>query len=133
MISSDFFFLIMAIARRMASTCLPPGPLLDQLSWTWGGTSSPFWKWGFKVPNMEPEFLPFSSLIRRIISQVLASVLWAEYQFTSPDDGGIGGIMDWNKEEEILEKMEMGEKSKECLTEMSENLKMQDGLGSEMV
>ena len=30
------FFLIMAIARRMVSTCLPPGPLLDQLSWTWG-------------------------------------------------------------------------------------------------
>ena len=30
------FFLIMAIARRMASTCLSPGPLLDQLSWTWG-------------------------------------------------------------------------------------------------
>ena len=70
---------------------------------------------------MEPEFLPFSSLIRRIISQVLASVLRAEYQFTSPDDGGIGGIRDWNKEEEMLEKMEMGEKSKECLTEMGEN------------
>ena len=60
-------------------------------------------------------------MIRRIISQVLASVLRAEYQFTSPDDGGIGGIRDWNKEEEMLEKMEMGEKSKECLTEMSEN------------
>ena len=38
-----------------------------------------------------------------------------------PDDGGIGGIRDWNKEQEMLEKMEMGEKSKECLTEMSEN------------
>ena len=73
------FFLVMAIARRMVSTCLPPGPLLDQLSWTWGGTSSPFWKWGFKVPNMEPEFLPFGSLICRIISQVLASVLREEY------------------------------------------------------
>ena len=70
---------------------------------------------------MEPEFLPFSSMIRRIISQVLASVLRAEYQFTSPNDGGIGGIRDWNKEEEMLEKMEMGENSKECLTEMSEN------------
>ena len=69
-----------------------------------GGTSSPFWKWGFKVPNMEPEFLPFGSFIRRIINQVLASVLRAEYQFTSPDDGGIGGIRDWNKEEEMLEK-----------------------------
>ena len=34
------FFLIMAIARRMASTCLPPGPLLDQLSWTWGHQQS---------------------------------------------------------------------------------------------
>ena len=29
-------FLIVAITRRMISTCLPPGPLLDQLSWTWG-------------------------------------------------------------------------------------------------
>ena len=82
---------------------------------------------------MEPEFLPFGSFTRRIISQVLASVLRTEYQFTSPDDGGIGGIGDWNKKEEMLEKMEMGEKSKECLTEMSENLKMQDGLGSETV
>src|SRR6185369_13898418 len=72
-----------------------------------GGTSSPFWKWGFKVPNMESEFLPFGSLTRRIIIQVLASVLRAEYQFTSPDDVGIGGIRDWNKEEEMLEKMEI--------------------------
>ena len=83
--------------------------------------SNSFWKWGFKVPNMESEFLPFGSLTRRIINQVLASVLRAEYQFTSPEDGGIGGIGDWNKKEEMLEKMEMGEKSKECLTEMSEN------------
>ena len=85
------------------------------------GTSSPSWKWGFKVPNMEPELLPFGSFTHGIISQVLASVLRVEYQFTSPDDGGIGGIRDWNKEEEILEKMEMGEKSKECLTKMSKN------------
>src|SRR6185312_8512797 len=63
-----------------------------------GGTSSPFWKWGFKVPNMEPELLPFGSFTRRIISQVLASVLRAEYQFTSLDDSGIGGIRDRNKE-----------------------------------
>ena len=33
-------FLIMAITRRMISTCLPPGPLLDQLSWTWGRQQS---------------------------------------------------------------------------------------------
>ena len=97
------------------------------------GTNSPFWKWGFKVPNVEPELLPFAPFTRQIISQVLASVLRAEYQFTSPDDGGIGGIRDWNKEEEMLEKVEMGENSKECLTEMSKNRKMQDGLGSEMV
>ena len=70
---------------------------------------------------MEPELLPFGLFTRRIISQVLASVLRAEYQLTSPNDGGIGGIRDWNKEEEMLEKMEMGEKSKECLTEMSKN------------
>ena len=82
---------------------------------------------------MKPELLPSGSLTHWIISQVLASVLRAEYQFTSLDDGGIGGIRDWNKEEEMLEKVEMGENSKECLTEMSENLKMQDRLGSEMV
>ena len=29
-------FLKLAMARRMHSTCLPPGPLLDQFSWTWG-------------------------------------------------------------------------------------------------
>ena len=34
------FFLTMTITRRMASTCLPPGPLLDQLSWTWGALES---------------------------------------------------------------------------------------------
>ena len=82
---------------------------------------------------MEPEFLPFGSLTRRIINQVLALGLRAEYQFTSPHDGGIGAIRDWNKEEEMLKKVEMGENSKECLIEMSENWKMQDRLGSEMV
>ena len=98
-----------------------------------GGISSPFWKWGFKVLNMELEFLPFGSLTRQIKSQVLASVLRAEYQFTSPDNGRIGGVWDRNKEEEMLKKVEMGKNSKECLTEMSENRKMQDGLGSKMV
>jgi hypothetical protein len=121
MISSDSFFLNNGNRTKngfnLLATRSSTRPALLDL----GGTSSPFWKWGFKVPNMEPEFLPFGSFTRRIISQVLASVLRAEYQFTSPDDGGIGGIRDWNKEEEMLEKMEMGEKSKECLTEMSEN------------
>ena len=58
-----------------------------------------------------------------------------EYQFTSLDDGdgGIGGIWDRNKEEEMLKKVEMGKNSKESLTEVSENWEMQDGLGSEMV
>ena len=70
---------------------------------------------------MELEFLPFGSLTRRIINQVLASVLRAEYQFTSPDEGRIGGFRVWNKEEEILEKVEMEENFKECLTEMSKN------------
>jgi hypothetical protein len=70
---------------------------------------------------MEPELLPFSPFTRRIISQVLASVLRAEYQFTSPDNGGIGGIWDWNKEEEILKKVEMGKNFREVLTEVSEN------------
>ena len=118
MISSDSFFLNNGNRTKngfnLLATRSSTRPALLDL----GGTSSPFWKWGFKVPNMEPEFLPFSSLIRLIISQVLASVLRAEYQFTSPDDGGIGGIRDWNKEEEMLEK---GENSKECLAEMSEN------------
>ena len=70
---------------------------------------------------MELELLPFGSFTRQIISQVLASALRAEYQFTSPDDSGIGGIRNWNKEEEMLKKVEMGENSKECLTEMSKN------------
>ena len=121
MISSDSFFLNNGNRTKngfnLLATRSSTRPALLDL----GGTSSPFWKWGFKVPNMEPEFLPFGSLTRRIINQVLASVLWAEYQFTSPDDGGIGGIRDWNKEEEMLEKVEMGENSKECLTEMSKN------------
>ena len=82
---------------------------------------------------MKPEFLPFGSFTRRIISQVLASVLRAEYQVTSPDDGGIDGIRNRNKEEEMLKKVEMGKNSKESLTEVSENQKMQDGLGSKMV
>ena len=58
---------------------------------------------------MEPELLPFGSFTHRIISQVLASVLREEYQVTSPDDGGIGGIWNRNKEEEMLKKVEMGE------------------------
>ena len=82
---------------------------------------------------MEPELLSFGSLIHRIISQVLASGFRTEYQFTSSNDGGIGGIWDRNKEEEMLKKMEMGKNSKESLTEVSENRKMQDGLGSKMV
>jgi hypothetical protein len=82
---------------------------------------------------MELELLPFGSPIHQIISQVLASGFWTEYQFTSPDDGGIGGIWDKNKEEVMLKKVEMGKKSKESLTEVSENQKMQDGLGSKMV
>src|SRR6185312_2589201 len=131
MISSGFFFLNngnrMKNGFNLLATRSSTRPALLDLE----GTSSPFWKWGFKVPNMKPEFLPFGSLTRQIISQVLASVLRAEYQFTSPDDGGIGGIRDWSKEEEMLEKVEMEENSKECLTEMSENRKMQDGLRSE--
>ena len=59
-----------------------------------GGANNPFWKRGFKVPNMEPELLPLNSFTRWIKSQVLASGLRTEYQFTSPDDGGFGSI--WN-------------------------------------
>ena len=121
MISSDSLFLNNGNRTKngfnLLATRSSTRPALLDL----GGTSSPSWKWGFKVPNIEPELLPFGSFTHRIISQVLASVLRAEYQFTSPDDGGIGGIRDWNKEEEILEKMKIGEKSKECLTEMIEN------------
>ena len=101
--------------------------LLATRSFTWlafldlRGTSNPFWKWRFKVPDMEPELLPFGSLIHRIIRQLLASGFWTEYQFTSPDDGGIGGIWNRNKEEEMLKKVEMGKNSKEGLTEVGEN------------
>ena len=88
-----------------------------------GGTSSPSWKWGFKVPNMELELFPFISFTRWIINQVFASGFKPEYQFTSPDNGRIGGVRDRNKEEKMLKKVEMGKNSKECLTEMSEKLK----------
>ena len=48
----------------------------------------------------------------------------------APADSGIG---DRNKEEEMLKKVEMRKNPKECLTEMSKNGKMQNGLGSKMV
>ena len=102
MISSDSLFLNngnrMKNGFNLLATRSSTRPALLDL----GGTSSPFLKWRFKVPNMEPELLPFGPFTCRIISQVLASVLRAEYQFTSPDDGGIGGIRDWNNEEEML-------------------------------
>src|SRR6185295_15480384 len=65
-----------------------------------GGASNPFWKWGFKVPNMEPKLLPFGSFTRWIISQVLVSGLRMEHQVTAPNDGRIGGIGYMNKVEE---------------------------------
>jgi len=54
-------FLIVAITRRMISTCLPPGPLLDQLSWTWGATrgamddkgSRKLWIWSWWRPGVK--------------------------------------------------------------------------------
>ena len=98
-----------------------------------GGASNPFWKRGFKIPNMEPELLPFGSFTCWIISQVLASSLRTENQFTSLDDGRIGGVRDRSKEEEILKKVKMGKNSKERFTEMSKDGNMQDGLRSEMV
>src|SRR6185312_9783145 len=114
MISSDSLFLNNGDRTKNGFNLLATRSSIRPALLDLGGTNSPFWKWGFKVPNMELEFLPFGSLTRRIISQVLASVLRAEYQFTSPDDSGIGGIRNWNKEEEILEKVVMGENSKEC-------------------
>ena len=98
-----------------------------------GGASNPFWKRGLKVPNVKPELLPFNSFTRWIISQVLASGLRTKYQFTSPDDDRIGSIWNRNKEEEMLKKVEMGKNPEECLTEMSKNRKMQDGLRSKMM
>ena len=121
MISSESFVLDSGNNTKNAFNLLATRSFTRPAFLDLGGASNSFWKWGFKVSNMEPEFLPFGSLTSRIISQVLASVLRAEYQFTSPDDGGIGGIGYWNKKEEMLEKMEIVEKSKECLTEMSEN------------
>ena len=116
--SVTHFFLIMATARRMASTCLPPA-LLDL-----GGTSSPFWKCGFKVPNMELEFLPFGSLTR-----------FSGHSTNShpPTTAGLVALGIGTRKKKCWKRMEMGENSKECLIEMSENWKMQDGLGSEMV
>ena len=81
-----------------------------------GGASNPFWKRGFKVPNMEPELLPFGSFTHWIISQVLVVGLRMVHQFTAPDDGRIGGIGNGNKVEEMLKKMKMGKNSKERFT-----------------
>ena len=78
-----------------------------------GGTRNSFWQWRFKVSDMKPELLPFGSLTHWIISQVLASGFRLEYQFTSPDNGRIGGIRDRNKEKEMLKKVEMGKKFQE--------------------
>ena len=41
--------------------------------------------------------------------------------------------MNGYKDEEMLEKMEMGKNPKECFAEMSKNRKTQDGLGSQMM
>ena len=51
----------------------------------------------------------------------------------NPNDGGIGGIWNRNKEEEMLKKVEMGKNPEECFTEMSKNGKIQDGLGLKMM
>ena len=81
-----------------------------------GGARNPFWKWRFKVSDMEPELHPFGSLIHQNISQVLASGFWTQYQFTSPDDGRFGSIRNGYKDEEMLEKVEVGKDAKECFT-----------------
>ena len=121
MISSDSLFLNNGNRTKNGFNLLATRSSTQPALLDLGGTSSPSWKWGFKVPNMEPELLPFGSFTHRIISQVLASVLRAEYQFTSPDDDRIGGVRDRSKEEEMLKKVKMGKNSKECLTEMSKN------------
>ena len=56
-----------------------------------------------------------------------------EYQFTSSDDGGFGSIWNGYKDEEILEKMEVGKNAKECFAEMGEYRKMQDRLWGQMM
>ena len=61
MISSDSIFLNNGNRTKngfnLLATRSSTRPVLLDL----GGTNSPFWKWGFKVPNMEPELLPFGS------------------------------------------------------------------------
>ena len=77
---------------------------------------------------MKPEFFPLDSFTRWIISQVIVLGLRTEYQFTSPDDGRLGSIWNGYKDEEMLEKMEVGKDAKECFEEMGKYRKMQDGL-----
>ena len=133
MISSDSFVLDSGDNSKNAFNLVATRSFTRPAFLDLGDASNSFWKWGFKVPNMELELLPFGSFTRWIISQVLASDLRTKYQFTSPDNGRIGGVRDRNKEEETLKKVEIGKNSKECHTEMSENRKMQDGLGSKMM
>ena len=121
MISSDSFVLDSGDNSKNAFNLLATRSFTQPALLDLVGASNPFWKRGFKVPNMEPELLPFHSFTRWIISQVLVSSLRTEYQFTSSDDGRIGGIGDRGKEEELLKKVEMGKNPKECFTEMSKN------------
>ena len=116
MISSDSFVLDSGNNTKNAFNLLATRSFTRPAFLDLGGASNSFWKWRFKVPNMEPELLPFGSFTRWINSQVLASGLRMKYQFTFPDDGKIGSIWDRNKEEEMLKKMEMGKNSKESLT-----------------
>jgi len=90
----------------MLPTCLPPGPLLDQLSWTWGAPAT--------LSGTRTSSIPL--LYSLTISQVLVPSLRTEYQFASSEDGRIGGIGDRDKEEEMLKKVEMGKNPKECFT-----------------
>ena len=58
-------FLIMAITRRMISTCLLPGPLLDQLSWTWGVPAILYGSGDSKFPTWNQNFFHSAPLLAR--------------------------------------------------------------------
>ena len=67
-----------AMAFRMQSTCSPPGPLLDQLSRTWGPQE--FFLGGeIRSFQHETRIFPLDSFARWIISQVLVLDLRTEY------------------------------------------------------
>jgi len=79
MISSDYFILNSGNHTKNGFNLLATRSSTQPTFLDLGSASNPFWKWRFKIPDMEPELLLFGSFTRGVISQVLASGLQTEY------------------------------------------------------